>query len=122
RNCTSSWPTWPPGWGWSGSRSPEIRPPFTDDTVQGLPRCHSRSLVSPAGLRHGPAPDRTREGHTMSRFPRRTRAVVAATASVAIAGALAPGAMALGPHATEAATPQAPAAADTSLLISEYVE
>ncbi len=57
----------------------------------------------------------------MSRFPRRTRAVVAATASVAIAGALAPGAMALGPHATAAATPPAPTA-DSSLLISEYVE
>ncbi|MCK0111394.1 ExeM/NucH family extracellular endonuclease [Ornithinimicrobium sp. F0845] len=63
----------------------------------------------------------------MSRLTRRTRAVLAATASVAIAGALAPGAAtALTPGATRvpaAPTPAAaaPAAAE-DLFISEYVE
>ncbi|USQ75281.1 ExeM/NucH family extracellular endonuclease [Ornithinimicrobium cryptoxanthini] len=60
----------------------------------------------------------------MSRLTRRTRAVLAATASVAIAGALAPG-------AATAITPQAPPAQPTvefapmaldDLIISEYVE
>lgn len=62
----------------------------------------------------------------MSRLTRRTRAVVAATASVAIAGVLSPGvATALTPTSPTPASPvpadAAPAALD-DLIISEYVE
>lgn len=58
----------------------------------------------------------------MSRLTRRTRAVLAASVSVAIAGALAPGAAtAITPQAPPVPAAPAPAAVD-SLIISEYVE